>query len=151
MSTYWLAPSWKRKLIGLLTSKKKTWTLICTRKESGPWVFDVEPFILDELLLGGTDLIIDHYFEELSGEPVSPGSKVSLTVSTKPLENQTTSLEWIEEVNGFGNDYKDEHTGMIGWLCPVLQVLYGDAPKTLYALVEPIKSKSKPNEPLWVD
>ena len=145
MSTFWSSPRILQKVIAFLLPTKDTWQLECRRHWDGPWVFDVAPFFWDEPLVFGTELVVDHYFQELTGTAPVEGDQVLLTVSRKPIEGQTTELTFERpDAGGYrGNTYIDSGTGNECWLCGVNQVLFGEVPQTIHVKVQPQKQTGK--------
>lgn len=91
-------------------------------------------------MLGGTELLLDHYYQELSGEPPTEGSYMVTTVSTEPLEEAHAVLTKVAVDGGTdgGATYQDFVTGKEGWLCAWTNVIWGEAPETIYVNLQPL-------------
>ena len=140
LNSWWtLSPSIQEKVKSLVPTKD-SWTLHLTKHESGVWVFSLPQFLtFNESLCNGTELVLDQHYEDLMGFTPVNGSKMTLTVSSKPLEDTTTTIEyqgpddfWTES-----NYYLDSKYNMLVWLCPYVQVLFKGIPEKMYLNILP--------------
>ena len=139
LPNYWSMPSWLRAFIRWVIPAKHEWTLRCYRLSSGHWAFSMPRYLVfDELLMGGTEHAVDHFYRALHGHEPVAGSRVVLTVSTEELANQTTTLKLIGADPDWtgSHDYWDTVAGIRCWLCPMLPMLFGMAPEALNVRVE---------------
>lgn len=134
--TWWLLPKAATKLLKPLTKLTDKYSLTLYKCEGeGDWYFDV-PYLLTwkESLCGGTEKVLDTWFEKLSGSTPTSSSKLKCLLSPKPLKGYTTKLTY------YGNDkcwsessyYLDETTDLLCWFCPYLPWLFDGKPKELY-------------------
>ena len=138
--TYWSLPKEERQELIEQTPKQPTWVLDIQRLDSGLWYFDYPSLkTYGELILGGTQLIMDYYYQELTGANPDKDSYMVTTVSTEPLEEAHAVLVKVADDGGDdgGATYKDAMTQMEGWLCGYLILLFGKAPDTLYVNLRP--------------
>lgn len=141
LNTWWGLPKLVQKAIAILVPKKSKWTLHCKKHEFDVWTFSLPQFLTyEESLCNGTELVMDKWFEELTGEEPKVGSKMSVTVSSKPLENYTTLIEFKEvDVHWMDSSlYRDTKLNMSIWLCPYLQVLFKERPKKMWVVFKPL-------------
>mgnify|MGYP003669586063 CR=1 FL=1 len=128
MFDYWSLSSDLQKTVASLVPTKSTWTLNLTKTNHDVWVFTI-PWIKDEALCGGTEKVIDTYYKKLVGNKPEEGDKIQMTVSTTSSDDYTTKLiDPVPNSDGFtsGTVYTDATTQMECWLCPVLQVMFGE-------------------------
>lgn len=141
-NSWWSLPDSIQNKIKSLVPDKNEWSLTCTKKDSGDWVFSIPQFLtFNESLTGGTELIIDYYYEQVVGSVSQTGDKVKLVVSKYDMQGeQTLSLSWTDSDPLWteSNNYVDPSTGMVSWLCPYLQVLMKEVPSKLYVKVIPV-------------
>lgn len=141
LNTWWDLPKLVQKAVANLVPKKSKWTLHCKKHEFDVWTFSLPQFLTyEESLCNGTELVMDKWFEELTGEEPKVGSKMSVTVSSKPLENYTTLIEF-KEVDVHWTDsslYRDTKLNMSIWLCPYLQVLFKERPEKMWVVFKPL-------------
>ena len=141
MFNYWSLPDSLKKLVASLVPIKDTWTLNLSKTNNEHWVFTI-PLIKDEALCGGTEKVIDFYYEQLVGTTPNHGDKITMTVSTNSTEDYTTKLtDPHPDCDGYsyGTLYTDDSTDMNVWLCPVLEVMFGDpVPTKLYVTFKPV-------------
>ena len=109
--------------------------IIAYRLNSGYWAFD-HPHndTVGELLLNGTELAIDEYFERVNGRAAQPQDRIGIRLTTAPFEDPDTVLSFIS-TDDFGTVYFDKATQRRVWLCPWLQGYFGEKPRTIYAKV----------------
>lgn len=109
------------------------------KTEHGIWAFDHDHnSTVEEGLLNGTEVVIDRYFETLTGEPPEVGSQMKFTLDTEPFPEATTALD-IVSTSETGTFYVDRLTEMSVWLCPWLQGFFGHVPETIYVRPELIE------------
>ena len=138
---WWSLPSILQDKIKLLVPDKDTWSLKVKKIDTGEWVFSIPQFLtINESLTGGTELVIDYYGEQVLGYVPCIGEQLIITVSKKPLEDETLQLGWIGSDPNWpeSNNYQDPDTGLVSWLCPYLQVLFKEVPPVLYVNVSPV-------------
>lgn len=107
------------------------------RTLQGVWAFDHDhptptgQETKGELLLNGTELVIDAYFHQLTGREPKQGDRITFVLDTEPLADATTV---ITHTGGdeHGSTYVDQQTGMPLWLCPWLQGFFGHVPPAIY-------------------
>ena len=133
---YWQSPKFIQDFINKVVPKKSNWTFKATKQENDSWTFTV-PFIKDEALTGGTEAIIDTHYQDFIGAPAVPGDSIMMTVSTIKPDKYVAHLfdkKPAEYGDGepFGHYYVDSCSWMIAWLCPVLEVMFGDAPEEMW-------------------
>lgn len=135
MFNYWSLTPELQKTVASLVPIKDSWTLNLSKTNHEVWVFSI-PWIKDEALTGGTEKVIDTYYKQLVGNTPKEGDKIQMTVSTNPSEGYTTKLtnpEPNSDGYSFGTLYTDVTTKMECWLCPVLQVMFGEpVPTKIY-------------------
>lgn len=107
------------------------------RTLQGVWAFDHDhptpngSKTVGELLLNGTELVIDAYYKGLTGQEPKQGDRITFLLSTEPFADASTVLTFV---NGdeHGSNFVDQETGMPLWLCPWLQGFFGHVPHTIY-------------------
>lgn len=101
------------------------------------WAFDHEhDTTIGEGLLNGTEVVIDRYYKELTGQQPVPGSKMTFALNTEYFPEATTFLELLS-TNKEGSIYIDANTGMKVWLCPWLQGYFGEVPAVIFVEAKP--------------
>ena len=128
MYHYWSLPEAQQKLVASLVPKKDSWTLNLIKAPDGVWLFSIA-LIKDEALCGGTEKVIDFYYKKLMGEDAEAGSKIKMIVSSVDSGSYTTKLtDPTPSSDGLmnGTVYTDSNSKMECWLCPVLQVMFGE-------------------------
>ena len=122
-----------------------SWTFLCYKNTDGTWGFDI-PYLLtfNEKFINGTETDLDLWYENLSGNKPDLTSKLFLTVSSKELEDTTTTCTLLgdddfeknwdpnKESTDLPSYYLDNKTGFTIWLCQYLQFLFKGKPETLY-------------------
>lgn len=135
MFNYWSLSPELQKIVASMVPEKDSWTLNLSKTNHETWVFSI-PLIKDEALTGGTEKVIDAYYKQLEGNTPKEGDKIQMTVSTTASVGYTTKLtDPVPDCDGygFGTMYTDVTTKMSCWLCPVLQVMFGEpVPTKLY-------------------
>ena len=141
LNTWWALPKPLQNMLQKLTKGKKTWTTTLYKMYSeGDWYLTL-PLLLtyNESLTGGTEKTLDLLYEKLTGKKPSDDSKLLTTWSSNPLANANCTLTyqgddalWPES-----SYYLCEETQTLCWLCPYLQWLMGEKPKTLYLELSP--------------
>ena len=137
LNVWWSLPNTVQNVVKSMVPNKDTWMLKMTKDPSGVWVFSLPQFMtFNESMCNGTELVMDHWFEQVSGYPPVIGSTMNLTVTKKdPMGSPfDTKLMWMyEDPNWEGsNFYMDTGTGMDVWLCPYVQVLFKEVPQSLW-------------------
>lgn len=107
------------------------------KTRQGVWAFDHEHptpkggETKGELLLNGTELVIDFYFRQLAGRDAEQGEQMTFTLDTEYFPEASTV---IVHTGGdvLGSTYVDQLTGMHLWLCPWLQGFFGHVPDAIY-------------------
>lgn len=137
--SWWSLPEDVKSEVKLTVPNKDTWTLDVT-KDGTYWQFDLPEFLTwKELFCGGTELVLDYFYKVLTGGATpKDGSYLKVTVSSKPLEGQTTKCVFLypDVKQPESSYYLDTTTGLDLWLCPYLQVLFKCVPETLYLKLE---------------
>lgn len=125
----------QEKLKKTFCEGKNSWELQPYKNPDGSWGFDLPMLLtINEKLIGGTDLCMDYYWEEITGTKPQTGDKLKMTCSSKPIEDQNLILEYQGD-DFFDPDssyYLDPKSGITCWLCPYLTFLFGDKPSSLY-------------------
>lgn len=134
--TYWSLSPEERQAVNDSAPNKDAWDFHITRNQSGLWQFDLPEYkTYRELLLNGTELVIDHFYTEQSEAIPDEWSAMDMTVSRVPLRHQTTSLTFVEADphDSSASIYKDDATGKKLWLCGWLSgVMFSPVPEKLY-------------------
>ncbi len=108
-------------------------SVIFPYKIHGQWVFDDEAAGLrqEALVLG-----IDQMIERATAQIRAAEQGFKLFFSPAPFPGYQVKLEW-RRIEFGGNWYWCEQFGIEGWLCPALYKYFDQAPKEIYAKVEP--------------
>ena len=133
--TYWAAPSWLKWLIEKALPDKKSWTLTAFKCESGIWAFHLPQYLIfNEALANGTEKALDFWFEHLHGLDAQPGDKLKLTLSSQQLDEYTTKALYIQDDPTWleASEYYDTEAEMALWLCPMLQLMFGEKPEKMW-------------------
>jgi hypothetical protein len=143
LNTWWGLPKPMQDMLQKLTKGKKTWTTTLYKMYSGgDWYLSL-PLLLtyNESLTGGTEKTLDKVYEQLTGKTPSDDSKMLTTWSSNPLPNGNCTLTYQgdDELWPESSYYLCEETQTLCWLCPYLQWLMGEKPKTLYLELKPTK------------
>ena len=102
-------------------------------KLHGSWVFDDERYgLVREPFVCGASEMIDDLTRGMPG--AEKGFRLLFSASAFPGHQR--NYQWLRDESG-GNWYRDEQTGMEGWLCPALFHYFETAPQRIYAKAEP--------------
>jgi hypothetical protein len=101
-------------------------------RKHGTWVFDdtirnlvEEPFVM------GADRIIDKLVND------NQCQKCNFIFSNIEMPESTTILEKVPRLKTpVGAYYKCNKTGLIGWLCPALNLYFKESPDKIYVKIE---------------
>ena len=141
LNTWWALPKPLQNMLQKLTKGKKTWTTTLYKMYSGGDWYLTLPLLLtyNESLTGGTEKTLDLLYEKLTGKKPSDDSKLLTTLSSNPLANANCTLTYQgdDELWPESSYYLCEETQTLCWLCPYLQWLMGEKPKTLYLELSP--------------
>ncbi len=132
---WWALPKEVQEQVLACIPDQDEWKFTATRVSDGAWSIDVpEAQTFGELLVGGTNVALDMHFLNMQMAPAVDGDTVELTVSRKPLDEMTTFFSKIrpDPLWEGSNFYTDGVLHQECWLCPFVQVLWGDAPDTIY-------------------
>lgn len=90
-------------------------------------------------MVGGTEKLLDYYYQELTGAIPDEQSYMITKVSTEPLDLAHAVLVKISDDEGDegGATYRDALTDMEGWLCGWTTVIWKEAPETIYVNLRP--------------
>ena len=104
------------------------------RTRQGVWAFNHDhKNTVGELLLNGTELVIDTYYKILTGRDPNQGDRITFLLSTEPFTDpDAATVLTLTGGDDEGSNYVDQHTGMPLWLCPWLQGFFGYVPDTIY-------------------
>lgn len=89
---------------------------------------------IEELLMNGTEKIIDTHYYFLTGKSPVPGNEIQIEISdilSESVDNFDTTLT-LEHTDEEGSTYMDEVLLDYVWLCPWLQDYFGEVPEKLY-------------------
>lgn len=138
--TYWsLTPEERQEVIDT-TPKLPTWELQLKRRDDGYWFFDYpELKTAHELLIGGIEKMLDHYYIQQSQALPDEFSEMTAIVSTEELEEATAILLKTQDDKAVKDAafYIDVATGIEGWLCPWTQTIWGNSPPQINCLLLP--------------
>ncbi|MDD3366483.1 MAG: DUF6717 family protein [Sphaerochaetaceae bacterium] len=97
------------------------------------WLFDdEEKDITGEPFVEGSSELIT----EIQKRAGLSGETLFVTFSDKPFTGSHHTLLWQDSRdNGTWNQYHSKELEMDNWLCPVLLVYFGEAPKKLFVKV----------------
>lgn len=141
LNTWWGLPETVQKAIAALVPKQSKWTLNCKRHEFDVWTFSLPQFLTyEESLCNGTEVVMDAWFEKLTGQKAKANSKMAMTVSSEPLEDYTTLIDFKrDDVDWAGSTiYRDTMLDLPIWLCPYLQVLFKGKPERMWVKFKPL-------------
>ena len=139
LNVWWDLPTNVQEMVKGLVPDQDSWTLHLTKDKSEVWVFSLPQFLtFNESLCNGTELVLDYYYEKLSGKVSKKGDKMTLVVTDTKPEQFTCKSFWVQSDPLWpeSNEYCDSETGMLVWLCPYLQVLFKGVPENLYFNME---------------
>jgi hypothetical protein len=135
-TSYWSLSQDERNEIRATAPDQDAWDFEVYRLKDGYWAFDRSDLkTYRELLIGNTETVLDTFYSQLSECPPDEYSRMSMTVSRKPLADQTTSCTYVRPcpANPNASFYRDDTLGEEFYLCPWLtQVMYDPAPQKLY-------------------
>ena len=132
---WWAIPEEKQKQILAAMPEQDEWTFIATRISDEAWSIDVPAAdTYGELLVGGTEAALDEHYRLMEDREPENGDMFEVTVSTKPLDEQTTVFSKIKDDTAWQGSafYRDELLEQECWLCPFTVVLWGTSPDTIY-------------------
>jgi len=132
---WWVLPEAEREAILAAMPDQDEWTFTATRKSDAAWSIDVpEANTYGELLVGGTNKALDDHFLNMQMAPAVDGDSFEVTVSRAPLKEMTTFFSKVrpDPMWEGSNFYTDGVLHTECWLCPFVQILFGDAPDTIY-------------------
>lgn len=113
-------------------------TVIAIKREDGLYHFD-HPHndTVEELLMNGTEKVIDTHYYFLTGRNSNPGDQIKIYLTTEelPESEYDTELTFVESDEN-GSVYLDETICDYVWLCPWLQDYFGEIPNNLYVKVD---------------
>jgi hypothetical protein len=141
LNSWWHLPETAQKAIAALVPKRSKWTLNCKRHEFDVWTFSLPQFLTyEESLCNGTEIVMDKWFERLTGEKPETGSAMAMTVSSEPLEDYTTLIDFKrDDVDWAGSTiYRDTVLDLPIWLCPYLQILFKGKPDQIWVKFTPL-------------
>ena len=135
LSGWWgLSDEVKAAVIAALPDQDE-WSFTATRISDHAWSIDVpEAQTYGELLVGETNVALDEHFYDIHDRSAENDDQLLLTVSRKPLENQTTTFQKLEEDKTWEGaaTYEDKVLRIKCWLCPFTTILWGTAPDQIY-------------------
>ena len=105
---------------------KTSWRLTLYRV-GNYWAFDMPEYgVEQELLVGGTEKVINHY--------VGKHDTVDIELSLECPEDYDTVLKFMcpDVDDDYSSWYTDMTTGMPAWLCPFLFTLWQHAPLDIW-------------------
>lgn len=138
--SFWQLPEAERAEVIATAPIKNIWELDLERLKNGYWQFSIpELKTINELLIGGTELLLDHHYRKTCGIKPDADSRMIVRVSSEPMELNHAILQKISDDPSMPNaaTYIDESSKIEGWLCGWLAVIFGKAPQTIYANVFP--------------
>ena len=112
-----------------------SWTFAVHKNKSGVWVFSILEFwVINESLCGGTELVIDSFFKDLTGNAPQTGDTFIASLTTKQPDTFKSVWSWTGVDSNWedANTYTDSMTNAPVWLCPLSQELFGIIPKTIW-------------------
>ena len=146
MTHFEQTPLSHRQRIASLIPQQDEWTLLLVRDEFGYWSFSLPQYdTYDELLCNGTEKAIDWHYKQLTGILPAGGSRMLVTINHGDGELPDyvdTELVWVREDYDTkdSNYYIDVESLIVCWLCPYLQALFKDVPRSLFMRFEPVSS-----------
>ena len=102
------------------------------------WAFDLPEYgVTEELLVGGTESILDKYYYELYLTYAKEGDTLRVRIYNGDRitpELYKTTLHLLSEDPDYPGShyYTDSNTGDKAWFCPFLLTLWGEAPRTIH-------------------
>ncbi len=137
--TYWSLTDDERAIVNASVPDQDTWVLDVRRNADGTWEFDLPEFkTFSELFVGNTEKVLDKHYNQMSEAQADIYSTMRLTVSSKPLENETTVCKFVKACPDFSGAsiYLDNVFLEEVWLCPYVQTLFKSVPKKLHIHME---------------
>lgn len=144
--TYWSSTK-LQEFVKTLVTVKDTWQLeLMYNDKQKVWYFNLPQYLtFNEWLCNGTEVVVSYYYEKLTGKFPDKNSKMKMLVSSKQLEKFTTKVSYL-----YDDPYSTESSVYLDsqsfpdleadvWLCPYLQLLFGEKPETLWLLFTPTK------------
>jgi hypothetical protein len=140
LNVWWSLPQGVQDKVKSLVPNKDSWTLNCSKDSSGVWVFSLPQFLtLNESLCNGTELVMDYWYQQLSGKEPVKGDKLKVVVSKVQPKEYTTKVVWMYSDPYWteSNYYYDKGSDMDLWLCPYVQVLFKEVPQSMWLTLTP--------------
>lgn len=137
--TYWSLTDEERAAVNASAPDQDEWLFHMERREDGAWQFSMPEYkTQNELLVGGTEKVMDYIYSSMSEVPPDKFSTMDVTVSRIPLAEQTTTFTKIKDDPLFPGSsfWLDEVTQGQAWLCPWLLLLWDPSPDVLYIHTE---------------
>ena len=137
--SYWQLTDEERALVNASAPDQDKWSFNMERRDDGMWQFSMPEYKThNELLVGGTEQIMDDIYRSISEVKPDRFSTMEVTVSRVPLKDQTTTFTKLrEDSKNPGSTYwLDEVTGKQAWLCPWLKLCWDPAPELMYIRCE---------------
>ena len=138
-SSYWQLTEEERTQVNASAPDQDQWSFNMQRRNDGMWQFSMPEYKThNELLVGGTEHIMDEIYTSMSEVKPDQYSSMTVIVSRIPLEEQTTTFTKLKEdsKNPGSTIWLDEVTGKQAWLCPWLKLCWDPAPETLFIHTE---------------
>jgi hypothetical protein len=127
---YWSIPSWCQAIIRKTFRSRNTWSIKARRSNKGEWTFTKFP-IINEPFVSTTNTIINMMYEDISGVTAKEGDTINITATTtKPSFYH--SRQEITRTDGEWTYYNDSATQVEAVYCPVMHIMFGAPPKTMY-------------------
>jgi hypothetical protein len=144
--TYWSSET-LQKFVKKLVKVSDTWQIDLQYNEKQKvWYFNLPQYLtFNEWLCNGTEVVVSYYYKKLTGKFPDKNSKMSMVVSSKQLQEFTTKVTFLYD-DPYNTDssvyldsqsYPDLTTDV--WLCPYLQLLFGEKPEKLWLKFNPTK------------
>ena len=102
------------------------------------WAFDLPEFdVYEELLCGGTEKVLDHYYKRIHDSSPCEGDRLNVRLyngDEVTPELFTTKLirPRPDPIDFTCTFYTDEGTGETCWFCPFLLTLWDSSPTVIY-------------------
>ena len=133
--SYWQLTDEERAVVNASAPDQDKWSFNMERRDDGMWQFSMPEYKThNELLVGGTEQIMDDIYRSISEVKPDRFSTMEVIVSRVPLKEQTTTFTKLrEDSKNPGSTYwLDEVTGKQAWLCPWLKLCWDPAPELMY-------------------
>jgi len=138
--TFWeLTPEERAEVIATAPIQD-VWELNMERLKDGYWQFSIpELKTINELMVGGTEKIMDWHYTNQSGLIPDECSRMTVRVSSSPMDVNHAVLHKEADDIAMANaaTYTDKTSSFTGWICGWIAVPFGCAPPIIYASVEP--------------